>query len=120
MEHQGSQGSDEALKDVALVGIYRDGDKFVLIDAKGDEHEASDAAGLWSAFDAIMRDPQIPKTPTHIDVQHEAEQVVSVAIDETERWVSDNYGRLAGRMARAATMSGGKSVVSFLRRMSRS
>lgn len=119
MENQGSTGDSESLKDVALIGIYRDGHSFVLIDAQGNEHEAADAGGLWAAFEAIMKDPQIPKTRTHVDVQHEAEQIVTVAMEDGEQWVTDNYGRLAGRMARAAAMSGGKSVVSFLRRISR-
>ncbi len=105
--------------EIVIVGIHREGSTLVITDAKGEEHEATTAEGLWRALAAIMDNDEIPRTKVPASNIAEVQGLVGIAQTEAESFVRGRYGDLAGALAGSVARNGARKVISFLQKNSR-
>ena len=101
------------MSDLNLVGVYRTGDHFMLVDANGNEYEVWDPQGLWQALGDITADPELPKAKLGSSIANK--EIVLDACRQVEGLVSEEYGPLMGRVAGAAALT----ATRFMKKISR-
>lgn len=108
-----------------LVLTRLEGGRVVLQDAAGNVYDCATAQQLWDDVHAIHRDAEVPPietkraTGTDGGFPTDPEEMYQAAAAEVERMAAEGYGPLAGQAVSHVMRNGGKSVHSFLRRMSR-
>lgn len=82
---------------LTIIGVFREGDKLILVDANNDQYEVTNKDELWTDLLAITNDANIPKAKMSAGQLSGDVDVIADTCDKLGDVVGERYGLLAGK-----------------------
>ena len=103
---------------LTIVGIFRDGDKIVLVDSARQQYECSNPNELWADMGLILGDKALPGTVISQAQVEGEDDLLKDACDQVRSIVGENHGKFLGYVAGEMTHKMGPIALRTLRNVS--
>ncbi len=101
---------------LSVIGVFREGDTFILVDANQDQYECTSPEALWADLMAITSDPSLPKTElSGAQVAGEVD-ILDDTCSRLNDILSERHGLLIGHVGSEAVRRIAPSLIKGLRR----
>ena len=107
---------------VLLLAIRKEDGKLVLRDPLGREWVCANEKELWGDVHQLLEDPALPKGSMHSgtgESKIDTGEAFDLTCEQIAHMAGEKYGPIAERAAAAASRTGGKAAIKFLRGISR-
>ena len=103
---------------LSIVGVYREGDRLVLLDANREQYDVTTPQQLWDDLHAILADPGLPSADVKLNPKTNEAEAIGEACDRLGSVLGEQYGSFVGKLAAEGGRRLGPVILNGLRKAS--